>query len=133
MGLTARAARAAGARIYAAIPDALVARGLVDDCIDVEFRCEGLSDRKAIFVRECDLFVALPGGVGTLDEVFTVVAAATLGEHRKRVVMLGEGGFWDGMRDVLAGLERQGLTDAGLADRLAWVSTPDALDAYLPD
>ena len=51
--------------------------------------------------------VRASGGVGTLDEVFHVMAAATLDYHRKKVIFYNINGFWNGIIDFLAGLERQ--------------------------
>ena len=45
-----------------------------------------LSDRKDVIVEESDILVALPGGIGTLDEVFHVMAASTIGYHHKKVI-----------------------------------------------
>ncbi len=132
MDITARAVHESGGRVYGAIPDVLVDRGLVGECVDVEFRCAGLSDRKEIFLRECDLFVALPGGVGTLDEIFTVVAAATIGEHTRRTVLLDVAGFWRPLLAMLDAMRREGLVDEGLANRLVSVGSVDELAKLCP-
>lgn len=75
--------------------------------MDVTFRTDNLSDRKDVMLNESDVVIALPGGVGTLDEVFHVMAAATLDYHRKKVIFYNINGFWNGIIDFLAGLERQ--------------------------
>ena len=76
---------------------------MVSDLLDVTFRCMDLSDRKDIMVRESEIMVALPGGIGTLDEVFHVMAAASIGYHGKKVVFYNVNGFWD---DLLRFMER---------------------------
>lgn len=48
---------------------------------------------KSLMMAQADVFVALPGGIGTLDEAFTVAAAATAGYHTKKVILLNTGGF----------------------------------------
>ena len=56
---------------------------------------------------EADVVVALPGGVGTLDEIFHVMAAATLDYHHKKVIFYNINGFWSGIVEFLKGLETQ--------------------------
>ena len=52
-------------------------------------------------LEKSDILVALPGGIGTLDEIFHVVAAATIGYHSKRVVLYNINGFWDSLLAML--------------------------------
>ena len=74
---------------------------------DVTFRTDNLSDRKDVMLNESDVAVALPGGVGTLDEIFHVMAAATLDYHQKKVIFYNINGFWNGILDFLNGLEEK--------------------------
>ena len=71
--------------------------------------CADLSDRKQLLMLQSDTFVALPGGIGTLDEVFTVVASATIGYHAKRVVLYNINGFWDSLISLLDDLSGKGM------------------------
>lgn len=57
-----------------------------------------------------DVFVALPGGIGTLDEVFTVVASATIGYHEKKVILYNMKGFWDSFVTFMDDLHAKGVT-----------------------
>ncbi|MBO7238872.1 MAG: TIGR00730 family Rossman fold protein [Bacteroidaceae bacterium] len=97
MEATARAAKQAGARIVGVVPDILVERGRVSMLLDEQVNCRNLSERKDIMLERSDILVALPGGVGTLDEIFHVLAAATIGYHTKRVVLYNVNGFWDSL------------------------------------
>ena len=81
----------------------------VSDYVDVEIPCEDLNDRKAIMMERADVFHALPGGIGTLDEVFTVAASATIGYHRKKVVLHNVKGFWDSLVLLLDDLQKHGM------------------------
>ena len=58
---------------------------------------------------QSDVFVALPGGIGTLDEIFTVVASATIGYHNKPLVLYNINGFWDSMIAMLDDLTEKGM------------------------
>ena len=93
-------------------------RDLVSEHIDVEFRCAALADRKEIMLRESDAFVALPGGIGTLDEVFTVVAAHTFGLHAKPTILYDVAGFWDPLIRTLDAMKEQGFITGDFSQRL---------------
>ena len=95
MEVLAQSVKANGGRVYGMVPDIIVDRGLVSDTLDVTFRCVDLSDRKAMMNRESEVLVALPGGIGTLDEVFTVMANAVIGIGRQPVVFYNVDGCWD--------------------------------------
>lgn len=122
MEAVARAAHEAGATVVGVVPDILEKTGRASDHIDVRVLCDSLDDRKAIMVERSDLFVALPGGVGTLDEIFTVVAAASIGYHHKRVVLLNIDGFWDSLLAMLDDLQSKGVLRPGLKETLTVVT-----------
>ena len=108
MEATAKAAKAAGARIVGVVPDILVERDRVSGLLDEQVGCRNLSERKEIMLERGDILVALPGGIGTLDEIFHVLAAATIGYHTKRVVLYNVNGFWN---PLLAAVEE--MSQAG--------------------
>lgn len=107
MDVLARAAKSNGGFVMGVVPSIVEERGNVSDLLDVTFPTENLSDRKDVMLRESEIAVALPGGVGTLDEIFHVMASATIGYHHKQVVLYNIDGFWNGIIDFLAGLEKQ--------------------------
>ena len=98
-----------GGRVYGMVPDIIVERGLESEAVDVTFRCAGLSDRKDMMNRESDVLVALPGGIGTLDEVFTVLANTGIGIRRQPLVFFNVDGCWNALLAALDDLFRQGL------------------------
>ena len=107
MDAVARAAKENGAMVMGVVPTKLEERGMVSDVLDVTFRSVNLSDRKDIMLQEADVMVALPGGVGTLDEIFHVMASASIGYHDKKVIFYNVNGFWNGIIGFLNGLEEQ--------------------------
>lgn len=107
MEVTARAAKEKGGMIMGIVPTKLEEKGAVSELLDVTFHTVNLSDRKDLMLQESEILVALPGGVGTLDEVFHVIASATIGYHSKKVIFYNIGGFWNGLLDFLKGLESQ--------------------------
>lgn len=99
--------KANGGMLMGIVPTKLEEKGAVSDLLDVTFHTVNLSDRKDLMLQESEILVALPGGVGTLDEVFHVIASATIGYHSKKVIFYNIGGFWNGLLDFLKGLESQ--------------------------
>ena len=109
MEATAKAAKAAGARIVGVVPDILVERDRVSRLLDEQVECSNLSERKDIMLERSDVLVALPGGVGTLDEIFHVLAAATIGYHTKRVVLYNVNGFWNALLAAVDEMSQAGF------------------------
>lgn len=131
MEILAQNVRRAGGRVYGMVPDLLVERGLVSEAIDVTFRCADLHDRKAMMLRESEAIVVLPGGIGTLDEAFTTMAAATFGMENRPLIFYNADGCWDSLLRTLDELFASGLASGQPADRYAVVSDIAALKALL--
>lgn len=111
MGTLANAALEAGARVVGAIPRALVElehahRGLSELLI-----VENMHERKRVMAERCDAFVALPGGVGTLEEFFEVWSWRQLGYHAKPVGLLNQRGYYDALLAFLAASVQNGFID----------------------
>lgn len=102
MEITAFSAKQAGANVVGVVPHILEQRNRVSRLLDERIVTENLSDRKDNILINSDILLALPGGIGTLDEVFHVLAAATMGYHGKPVVLYNACGFWDNMLKMLA-------------------------------
>lgn len=116
MEVLAQSVKQHGGRVYGMVPEIIEKRGLVSDAIDVTFRCVDLSDRKMMMNRESDVLVALPGGIGTLDEVFTVMANAAIGIRHQPVVFYNVDGCWDALLAALDNLFEQGLISGSPSD-----------------
>ena len=93
--------------------------------------CENLSDRKDLLLEQSDVLVALPGGIGTLDEVFTVAAAHTIGYHRKKVVLYNIGGFWNTFIHLLDDLQARGMVRGHWSDFIIVATSLDEITAKL--
>lgn len=131
MECVARAVKKHGGMIMGVVPTKLEQDGKVSDLLDITFRASDLSDRKDIMVREGDIMVALPGGVGTLDEIFHVVASGIMGYHNKKVILYNINGFWDGMIDFMDKLEEQNFSHYPLKNYCIVVNTFDELVGML--
>ena len=127
MGAVADAAMAAGGHVVGVIPHVLV---------DLEVSHEGISElhvvdtmhtRKALMAEKANAFVALPGGFGTFEELFEVLAWQTLKLHAKPVVLLNVAGFYDTMLEFLQVCEREGMLLGNLKCLLVAKTVDEAL------
>ncbi len=114
MGAVATAARARGGWTVGAIPKMLVHRELADTDADELVVTDTMRERKQVMEDRADAFIALPGGLGTLEELFEAWTGAHLGAHDKPVVLLDPSGHYDGLRAWL-----DGLVDSGYVSRAA--------------
>jgi uncharacterized protein (TIGR00730 family) len=95
MGAVADAALEAGGEVIGVIPQALVDREIAHRGLTALEVVPSMHARKALMAELSDAFVALPGGIGTLEEIFEVWTWGQLGSHRKAVAFLNVAGFYD--------------------------------------
>jgi len=93
--------------------------------------CDNLSDRKDLMLVHSDVVVALPGGIGTLDEIFTVAASRTIGYHQKDVILLNIKSFWQPLISLLDQLQSQGLVRGHWSEYIKVANTLDELTDLL--
>lgn len=96
MGVVADAALAAGGKVIGVIPEFLATRELLHTGLTELHVVSSMHTRKALMADLADAFVALPGGLGTFEELFEVLTWAQLGLHRKPVGLLNSRGFFTG-------------------------------------
>jgi uncharacterized protein (TIGR00730 family) len=118
MECIAKAAHEAGGRTIGVVPTIIEKGGRMSEYVDIHIPCDNLDDRKALMVAQSDINIALPGGVGTLDEIFTVCAAASIGYHQKKVVLYNMKGFWNSLLQMLDDLEQKGVIRDGFRSQL---------------
>jgi uncharacterized protein (TIGR00730 family) len=104
MGAVADGTRAGGGRTLGVIPQSLVDREVADTRADELIVTGDMGGRKNLMIDRSDAFITLPGGLGTLDELFEVWTTALLDLHRKPIVLLDPDGFYDGLMAWLDGL-----------------------------
>ncbi|QKO21502.1 TIGR00730 family Rossman fold protein [Rhodoferax sp. BAB1] len=112
MGVVAQATLDAGGRVVGIIPKALVEKEwALHDCTELHI-VDTMHDRKRMMAERSDAFVALPGGIGTFEELFEVWTWRQLGYHDKPVGILNCAGYYDGLLAFLAHtVEQQFLSD----------------------
>ena len=118
MGAVADGARSRGGRTVGVIPQALVHRELADVAADELIVTETMRQRKQIMEDRSDAFLTLPGGIGTLEELFETWTAGYLGMHDKPVVLLDPDGHYDGLRRWLDSLVPTGYVASAALERL---------------
>lgn len=130
MGDVARAVRAGGRHTVGVIPDDLVLREEADHDADELLIVANMRDRKAEMDLRGDAFLALPGGIGTLEELLEVWTSRALRQHNKPVVVLDPTGVLTPLRELVEGLADAGFVRQVALDSIAWTVTVEAaLDA----
>lgn len=129
MGEVAGATALAGGRVTGIIPTFLVRAERAFRHKAEMIEVDDMHERKRLMFEKADAFVALPGGVGTLEELVEQLTWAQLGRHRKPILLANLGGFWDPFLDLVAH-----MGDAGFlpADRPMTILTAERIEDILP-
>ncbi len=132
MGAVADGAMRAGGKVTGIIPRFLLNReateaalGALDDLVVTE----NMHERKHKMFEESDAFVALPGGIGTVEEIVEIMTWAQLGHHRKPIVFVNIEGFWDPMLALMEHMRAEGFIHTG---HLVAPLVADRADAVVP-
>lgn len=130
MGAIARAVRRAGGHTVGVIPEVLAATEVADRDVAELVVTRGMRERKAEMDRRSDAFLALPGGIGTLEELLEVWVARSLGMHARPVVVLDPWGDFSPLRELVTGLTSSGFVSNSASRDVQWTEQVDmALDA----
>ncbi|MBX9796290.1 TIGR00730 family Rossman fold protein [Sphingomonas sp.] len=127
MGAVADAALEAGGEVIGVIPQALVDAEVAHRGLTELHVCRTMHERKQAFTDLSDGFVTLPGGTGTMDELWEALSWAQLGYHAKPVGLLNVAGFYDGLIAFTAKMIEVGFIRAQHADILIVADTIEAL------
>ena len=130
MECVAKAVHQAGGHTIGVVPRIIEEGGRTSRYVDEQVNCENLSDRKELLLQHSDVVVALPGGIGTLDEVFTVAASHTIGYHQTPILLYNINGFWDSLIALLNDLSERGMVRGRWRDYILTASTLEELVAF---
>ena len=125
MGLIADSVLAGDGRVYGVIPKALVSLEVAHNGLTELHTVETMHERKAKMTDLADAFLALPGGIGTLDELFEAWSWNALGYHKKPLCLLNVDGYWDAMIRFIDHATSSGFLSAGRRGQLLVASSPD--------
>ena len=109
MGLVAQATAAAGGRVVGVIPQSLVDREFANHACDELHIVQTMHERKALMAERSGAFLALPGGIGTFEELFEVWTWRQLGYHDKPVGLLDTDGYYSGLMAFMQHAVKNGL------------------------
>lgn len=131
MGALADAALQAGGTVIGVMPQRLIDREVAHrDLTHLEI-VASMAERKARMHDLCDAYAVLPGGFGTLDELFEVLTARQLGEHSHRVVVIDIAGYWRALAKQLAVLGEEQFSHPAFLAFVQWAATVDEALALL--
>ncbi len=133
MGTVARATQAAGGSTFGVIPDHLVKWEVGKTDLTRYVVTETMHERKKVMFMNCDAVVVLPGGAGSLDELFEVLTWRQLGLHQKPVILLNTNGYWDPLIELMSHIVASGFAEATLLDYFVAVADAQTALAVLKD
>jgi uncharacterized protein (TIGR00730 family) len=131
MGVLADAALTAGGEVIGVIPQLLVDAEIAAESLTRLEVVDSMHTRKARMADLSDAFVALPGGLGTLDELFEILTWRQLRLHGKPIMLLDVGGFWAPLLAFIAGQVQEGFVPAASHAALLRVTDPGQVLAEL--
>ena len=109
MGAVARSAIEVGGSVTGIIPTGLTAREPVQQELSELFVVDDIIERKRLMMEKSDAFVVLPGGFGTLDELFEVWTGMQIGSHTKPIIIANWGGYYDKLLEFLNDADQHGF------------------------
>jgi uncharacterized protein (TIGR00730 family) len=121
MGEIARSVIANGGRVTGIIPEFLSKKEKMLTEVDELIVTDDMHERKQLMFNKSDAFVALPGGIGTLEELVEQLTWAQLGRHDKPIILANIGGFWDPLLSLLQHMREQAFIRRGLEVRFSVV------------
>ena len=131
MGEVARGARAEGGLTIGVIPERLTNVEFIDRSASEMHVVSDMRARKGLIEKLSDGFIALPGGLGTLEELFEIWVGKYLGFHNKPIAVLDPSGVYDTLRVALEDLTTQKFLKPGVQELVRWCSEIDESIAHL--
>ncbi|MCT2538681.1 LOG family protein [Sedimentimonas flavescens] len=131
MGEVARAAQQAGGATFGVIPIHLFQREVGKRDLSTFIVTENMHERKKVMFMNSDAIVVLPGGAGSLDELFEVLTWRQIGLHEKPILILNTDGYWNPIKTAIEHMIGEGFADRSLAEMLIWVEDVSALESAL--
>jgi uncharacterized protein (TIGR00730 family) len=120
MGQVAKGARSVGAKTIGVIPEPLINLEFEDKDATHMHVVKNMRDRKAKIEDLADAFIALPGGIGTLEEFFEIWVGSYLKFHQKPIAICDPSGVYDPLREALDHLAQHNFMKTGQAELVAW-------------
>lgn len=133
MGTVARATQSAGGDTFGVIPTHLLQQEVGKTDLTRFIVTENMHERKKVMFMNSDAIVVLPGGAGSLDEMFEVLTWRQLGLHNKPILLMNTNGYWTPLLALIDHIIGQGFADASLRDYISVVDDTAGALAILAD
>ncbi len=133
MGIVADAMLQAGAKVTGVIPHFLFNMEVGHEGVTELIKVETMHERKMKMYEIADAFLALPGGFGTMEELFEMLTWAQLGLHTKPICVLNCLGFYDGLQEQANRMERSGFLHSDTKSLLHFAQSPNEAITYLSE
>ncbi|XVF30650.1 hypothetical protein REPUB_Repub16aG0076600 [Reevesia pubescens] len=137
MGCVAAAAQSGGSQNLGIIPRAIAKRNIIGKMIGIEILVSCMHERMDIMMENADAFIALPGGFGTLEEIFQIASWAQLNIHKKPIGVLNVDGFYDALFSFIDKAVEQRFISQATCRILVTATTPgqllDQLQAFVTE
>ncbi len=123
MECIARSVKKSGGNTIGILPRDMHEKGLGSSCVDQLIITEDLAGRKNKIMEMADIFIALPGGFGTLDEIFHIVAGGQVGYHRKSLLLFNQNNFYRSLIQQISQMSEEQFTPPQCQDKVIAVNT----------
>jgi hypothetical protein len=131
MGIVAHTVLESGGRVTGIIPEFLKKRENMLEGVDELIITKDMHERKMLMFERSDAFVALPGGIGTLEELIEQLTWAQLGQHKKPIVMANIDDFWRPLVGLLAHMQEEEFLRPGLEPQYELINDVEAIVPHI--
>lgn len=101
MEVIAKSVKEAGGKVIGIAPEIIYRQHLMSEQVDVEIPVANMADRKQIMIERSDIIVALPGGIGTIDEIFSTLSMRSIGYKAPEIILFNVDHCWDSLINML--------------------------------
>jgi hypothetical protein len=130
LGYFAKGMRKAGAKVIGVYPKAFEGMSIYKECTEV-IKCDTMAERKQTFEKSADIFIVLPGGVGTMDELFETIVLIEKDMLKGKVIILNENGFYDTLLKFMDEMKEKGMFHCDLSQVYQVVNSFEELEEIL--
>ena len=120
-----------GGKVTGIIPTCILERGVGAKGLEHLVVVSDMKERKAMMRAEADVFIALPGGWGTLEEIIETITLKQLGEHQKPIIFLNISGFYDDLFACIANMTQKGFISSVYKDLYIELQRVEDIKPYL--
>lgn len=132
MGVIAREVYESGCPVIGVVPgDVAFIKNRPQPYVTELITARNMSDRKEKMLELADAFIALPGGIGTLDEMSEAITLTKIGVFDKKCILFNQNGFYESFRNVLADMEKAEFIEAGSMEHVLFSADTDEIEKFI--